>query len=86
LVCTRSTASLRSKISGFSPPNESADLGFDGLPLNIWKEADPDIPILKQAKAEYAKLQQLIVPGRRNQQSSGLRDKIEEMRRTDEAC
>jgi hypothetical protein len=24
--------------------------------LNIWKEADPDIPILKEAKAEYAKL------------------------------
>ena len=22
----------------------------------IWKDADPDIPILKQAKAEYAKL------------------------------
>jgi len=25
--------------------------------FNVWKEADPDIPILKQAKAEYAKLQ-----------------------------
>jgi eukaryotic-like serine/threonine-protein kinase len=25
--------------------------------FNIWKDADPDIPILKQAKAEYAKLQ-----------------------------
>jgi eukaryotic-like serine/threonine-protein kinase len=25
--------------------------------FTIWKEADPDIPILKQAKAEYAKLQ-----------------------------
>ena len=25
--------------------------------LNLWKDADPDIPILKQAKAEYAKLQ-----------------------------
>ena len=25
--------------------------------LAIWKDADPDIPILKQAKAEYAKLQ-----------------------------
>jgi tetratricopeptide (TPR) repeat protein len=25
--------------------------------LNLWKEADPDIPILKQAKAEYARLQ-----------------------------
>ena len=24
--------------------------------LTLWKEADPDIPILKQAKAEYAKL------------------------------
>jgi tetratricopeptide (TPR) repeat protein len=24
----------------------------------LWKDADPDIPILKQAKAEYAKLQQ----------------------------
>jgi eukaryotic-like serine/threonine-protein kinase len=25
--------------------------------FTLWKEADPDIPILKQAKAEYAKLQ-----------------------------
>jgi eukaryotic-like serine/threonine-protein kinase len=25
--------------------------------LNLWKDADPDIPILKQAKKEYAKLQ-----------------------------
>jgi eukaryotic-like serine/threonine-protein kinase len=25
--------------------------------LILWKDADPDIPILKQAKAEYAKLQ-----------------------------
>jgi hypothetical protein len=25
--------------------------------VGIWKDADPDIPILKQAKAEYAKLQ-----------------------------
>jgi hypothetical protein len=25
--------------------------------LTLWKEADPDIPIPKQAKAEYAKLQ-----------------------------
>jgi len=23
--------------------------------LMLWKDADPDIPILKQAKAEYAK-------------------------------
>jgi eukaryotic-like serine/threonine-protein kinase len=25
--------------------------------LTLWKDADPDIPILKRAKAEYAKLQ-----------------------------
>jgi Tfp pilus assembly protein PilF len=25
--------------------------------LTIWKDADPDVPILKQAKSEYAKLQ-----------------------------
>jgi eukaryotic-like serine/threonine-protein kinase len=25
--------------------------------LTLWKDAHPDIPILKQAKAEYAKLQ-----------------------------
>jgi hypothetical protein len=25
--------------------------------LTLWKEADPDIPILLQAKAEYVKLQ-----------------------------
>jgi len=25
--------------------------------LALWQDADPDIPILKQAKAEYAKLQ-----------------------------
>jgi eukaryotic-like serine/threonine-protein kinase len=23
----------------------------------IWKDADPDLPLLKQARAEYAKLQ-----------------------------
>jgi hypothetical protein len=25
--------------------------------LGLWKDADPDIPVLKQAKAEYAGLQ-----------------------------
>jgi hypothetical protein len=25
--------------------------------LALWQDADPDIPILRQAKAEYAKLQ-----------------------------
>ena len=28
--------------------------------LTLWKDADPDIPLLKQAKAEYAKLQQRV--------------------------
>ena len=23
----------------------------------LWKDADPDVPVLKEAKAEYAKLQ-----------------------------
>jgi eukaryotic-like serine/threonine-protein kinase len=27
--------------------------------LALWKDADPDIPILRQAKSEYAKLQSL---------------------------
>ena len=26
--------------------------------LTLWKDADPDTPILKQAEAEYAKLQE----------------------------
>jgi len=25
--------------------------------MTLWKDADPDIPVLKQAQAEYAKLQ-----------------------------
>jgi eukaryotic-like serine/threonine-protein kinase len=25
----------------------------------LWKDADPDLPILKQAKAEHAKLRQV---------------------------
>ena len=25
--------------------------------FTLWKDADPDVPILKQAKAEYSKLQ-----------------------------
>jgi eukaryotic-like serine/threonine-protein kinase len=25
--------------------------------LTLWKDADPDIPVLKEAKAEFAKLQ-----------------------------
>jgi len=27
--------------------------------LTLWKDADPDVPILKLAKSEYAKLKQI---------------------------
>jgi eukaryotic-like serine/threonine-protein kinase len=33
-----------------------ARAGYKGF-LTLWKDADPDVPILKEAKAEYAKLQ-----------------------------
>jgi hypothetical protein len=31
-------------------------MGCSDFPI-FWKDADPDLPILKEAKAEYAKLQ-----------------------------
>jgi hypothetical protein len=40
-------------IQGDSAKSRSAYLDF----ITFWKDADPDIPILKQAKAEYARLQ-----------------------------
>jgi tetratricopeptide (TPR) repeat protein len=40
-------------LSGDKAKAKSAYQNF----LGIWKDADPDVPILKQAKAEYAKLQ-----------------------------
>jgi tetratricopeptide (TPR) repeat protein len=40
-------------LSGDKAKAKSANEDF----LALWKDADPDIPILKQAKAEYAKLQ-----------------------------
>jgi tetratricopeptide (TPR) repeat protein len=36
--------------------NAKAKIAYKDF-LTLWKDADPDIPILKQAKAEYAKLQ-----------------------------
>ena len=36
-----------------NPNRKTRDQHF----LALWKDADPDIPVLKQAKAEYAKLQ-----------------------------
>ena len=35
------------------PRHANAYLEF----LELWKDADPDIPVLKQAKLEYAKLE-----------------------------
>ena len=40
-------------LSGDTAKSKTAYQNFFAL----WKDADPDIPILKQAKAEYAKLQ-----------------------------
>jgi hypothetical protein len=40
-------------LSGDTVKAKTAYQGF----LTLWKDADPDIPILKEAKAEYAKLQ-----------------------------
>jgi tetratricopeptide (TPR) repeat protein len=40
-------------MQGDTPKAKSAYRDF----LMLWKDADPDIPILKEAKAEYAKLQ-----------------------------
>ncbi len=40
-------------LSGDTAQARSAYQGF----LELWKEADPDVPILAEAKAEYAKLQ-----------------------------
>jgi eukaryotic-like serine/threonine-protein kinase len=34
----------------------NARKGYDEF-FTLWKDADPDIPILREAKAEYAKLQ-----------------------------
>jgi hypothetical protein len=39
-------------LSGDTAKAKSAYQDF----LTLWKDADPDIPILKQAKAEYAEL------------------------------
>ena len=40
-------------LSGDTTRAKTAYLDF----LTLWKDADPDIPILKQARAEYATLQ-----------------------------
>jgi hypothetical protein len=44
---------LARAMSGDAVKAKSAYLGF----LTLWKDADPVIPILKEARTEYAKLQ-----------------------------
>ncbi len=41
---------------GLSGDKDKARAAYQDF-LALWKDADPDVPILKQAKAEYAKLQ-----------------------------
>ncbi len=66
--------SRHGKNGGVKPPlrpdalakAKTADQDF----LTLWKDADPDIPMLKQAKAEYAKLEATValattIPGNR---------------------
>jgi hypothetical protein len=43
-----------------SGDHSSARKAYDDF-FAIWKDADPDIPILVQAKAEYAKLGKLTL-------------------------
>ena len=50
---TRCQVARAQALAGHSATARSAYQDF----LTLWKEADPDIPILKQAKAEYVKLQ-----------------------------
>jgi eukaryotic-like serine/threonine-protein kinase len=40
-------------LSGDTAKAKSAYQDF----LTLWKDADPDVPVLKEARAEYAKLQ-----------------------------
>jgi hypothetical protein len=44
------------RIFALSGNTANAKATFEDV-LTIWKDADPDIPIIKQAKAEYARLQ-----------------------------
>jgi hypothetical protein len=55
LICpiTRLGLARARVLEGNVPAARSAYQDF----LTLWKDADPDIPILKEAKAEYAKLQ-----------------------------
>ena len=44
------------RVYAFSGDNVKAKSAYDAF-FTLWKDADPGIPVLKQAKADYAKLQ-----------------------------
>ncbi len=46
----------RARASALAGDTAKARKAFQAF-FALWKDADPDIPILKQAEAEYAKLQ-----------------------------
>jgi hypothetical protein len=51
-------ASIRARLNRRSYSDAAEMFGrHKGANWGAWKDADPDIPILKQAKAEYARLQ-----------------------------
>jgi tetratricopeptide (TPR) repeat protein/predicted Ser/Thr protein kinase len=52
----RALQAQQSHGEGAEPFHAEAQAAYQDF-LGIWKDADPDIPVLKQAKAEYAKLQ-----------------------------
>jgi hypothetical protein len=47
---------LPSQRDGIAGPHFSDYCTLNADFLTLWKDADPNVPILKQAKAEYAKL------------------------------
>jgi hypothetical protein len=49
------TLPFRARASAMQGDTARAKAAYQDF-LTLWKDADPDVPILKQAKAEYAKL------------------------------
>jgi hypothetical protein len=56
MECFRLSASSSHRAYAMQGDTAKAKAAYQDF-LTLWKDADPDIPILKQAKAEYAKLQ-----------------------------
>jgi hypothetical protein len=53
---SRSTRASLAGWTGEAASTRAEDAEIQAF-LTLWKDADPDIPVLKEAKAEYAKLQ-----------------------------